>query len=99
MVKKADFKNNLSAVVENKIDNKDDTKQVNKIEVVEDGQVQPSLVIEKKKKKRNTKKTFPVYMEEDMVNELDKICNKTGYNRNELINKMVEYSLKYIEFK
>lgn len=96
MAKKADFKNAIGEIIEDK-------DQVATEPVVQETQEQvpgeAPFILEKKKKKKNTKKSFPLYMEEDRVNELDKLCNKTGYTRNELINLMIDYSLKNLQIK
>lgn len=93
---KVDFKPSLKGQI--KVDNpkEQEVKEVEQLD--EAGQDQP-FIIERKKKKKNLKKSFPMYMEEDRVNELDRICNKTGYTRNELINMMVSYALKNLEIK
>lgn len=95
--KKADFKGAISGIIEEKEepvvveqDNEIDSEQVTSDE---------PFILEKKKKKKAIKKSFPLYMEEEKVNELDKICNKTGYTRNELINLMISYALKNLEIK
>lgn len=52
----------------------------------------------KKPKKKSTKKAFPVYMDEQKVNKLDRICRKNGCTRNELVNSMIDFALeRYID--
>ena len=96
--KKVSFEETL--VGEIKVDDPkgQEVKEVDQQQLDESGQDQP-FVIEKKKKKKSIKKSFPLYMDEDRVNELDRICNKTGYTRNELINLMISYALKNVEIK
>lgn len=48
----------------------------------------------KKPKKKSTRKAFPVYMDEQKVNKLDRICRKNGCTRNELINSMIDFALE-----
>ena len=94
--KRVSFENAL--VGEIKVDDPKDQDVKDVEQSDEQGQEQP-FVLEKKKKKKNIKKSFPMYMDEERVNELDKICNKTGYTRNELINLMIDYALKNLEIK
>lgn len=96
MAKKADFKGSLGSIIE---EDKKAAKELAMEEVAEQVVSDSPFVLEKKKKKKNTKKSFPLYMEEEKVNELDKLCNKTGYTRNELINLMIDYSLKNLQIK
>ena len=96
MAKKADFKESLGLIIE---EDKKVDKELNIEDVDEQETSDSPFVLEKKKKKKNTKKSFPLYMEEDKVNELDKLCNKTGHTRNELINLMIDYSLKNLKIK
>lgn len=51
-------------------------------------------LLPKKSKKKDVKKSFPLYMQEEKVRKLDKICNKTGYSRNELINILIDKGLE-----
>ena len=95
MAKKADFKEALVGIIDAK---KEESIPIEiSTETISSGEV--PFVLEKKKKKKVSKKSFPMYMNEERVNELDKICNKTGYTRNELINLMVDYALKNLEIK
>ena len=95
MAKKANFKNELGKIIEEP-ENTPVLLDVDK-NVIESTEV--PLILEKKKKSKNVKKTFPVYMDQEKVNQLDKICNETGYTRNELINIMIEDCLKKIQIK
>ena len=95
MAKKADFKDAIGEIIDDKVQTDREPVQ----EIFEKIPGEASFILEKKKKKKNTKKSFPLYMEEDKVNELDKLCNKTGYTRNELINMMIDYSLKNLQIK
>lgn len=93
---KVTFEGVLKEEIKVDVPKEQEVKEVDQLD--ESGQDQP-FVIEKKKKKKNIKKTFPMYMDEDRVNEIDRICNRTGHTRNELINMMVEYALKNLEIK
>lgn len=55
--------------------------------------------ISKKKDEKAVKKTFNLYMNENLVKDLDQICKKTGYSRNELINKMCDFCVSNIDFE
>lgn len=55
---------------------------------------EPIFTLEKKNKKKEIKKTFPIYMIEEKVKKLDRLCNKYDLNRNELINKMIDFALE-----
>lgn len=98
MAKKVDFKGAIGGIIEEHKEEQhldDSTTQEVHDQVIND----TPFILEKKKKKKNTKKSFPLYMDENKVNELDKICNKTGYTRNELINLMIDFGLKNLQIK
>lgn len=92
MAGKVDFKN----VMKNEI--KEVEKQEKKVKANSE-EIIPKFTIEKKKKEKATRKTFPMYMEKEQLERIDKVCKKTGYNRNELINKMIDFCLENIELK
>ncbi len=39
-------------------------------------------------------KTFSIRIKEDLVEKINDISNKTGYSRNELIGKFLEYAVE-----
>lgn len=91
-----DFKNNIANNIEIKTPRKDNINIREKnIEIKE------NLMFEigKKELKKINKKNFPLYMENDKIKQLDKVCKKTGYSRNELINIMVDFCLDNLYFK
>jgi hypothetical protein len=55
--------------------------------------------IAKKKEDKEGKVNFPFYTDKSKQKELDKIAKKTGYSRNELINIMIDFCIKNIEFE
>ncbi|AKN34260.1 hypothetical protein Ccar_25885 (plasmid) [Clostridium carboxidivorans P7] len=55
------------------------------------------FTLKKKLDDKKEKKAFNVYMNPDLIKELDKISKKSGYSRNELINLMCEYCVKNLE--
>lgn len=55
--------------------------------------------LSKKKDDKTNKKVFNVYMENNLVKELDKLVKKSGYSRNELINLMCQWCINNLEFK
>ncbi|WP_257675468.1 ribbon-helix-helix domain-containing protein [Clostridium felsineum] len=90
---KESIKNNIKTEVsESKEDLKEDLPEVT---VAKDGKFK----ISKKKDEKSIKKTFNLYMNENLVKELDQICKKTGYSRNELINKMCDFCVNNIDFE
>lgn len=93
MAKKVDFKEAINSIIE-----EEKTENLPEDNVALPKNDEP-FIIEKKQKHKINKKTFPIYMNEDMVNELDKICNKTGYTRNELINMIVSQALKNMQIR
>lgn len=52
----------------------------------------------KKKIDKTNKKTFPVYMENDLLKKLTAISKKSGYSRNELINIMCNWCADNLDF-
>jgi hypothetical protein len=55
--------------------------------------------LEKKKEDKTNKKAFNVYMEDNIVKEIDKAAKKSGHSRNELINIMCQWCLTNLDFK
>ncbi len=62
-------------------------------------QVVSKFVIGKKREVKDKKVSFPIYMMESKKDKIDKIAKKTNYNRNELINMMIDFCIENIEFK
>lgn len=54
--------------------------------------------LSKKKTDKTNKKAFNVYMENNLIKELDKLGRKSGYSRNELINLMCSWCLTNLDF-
>lgn len=94
------MKNNFRESIKNNI--KSDVTE-SKVEDFKDEEVKIAgsgkFKISKKKDEKSIKKTFNLYMNEDLVKELDQICKKTGYSRNELINKMCDFCVNNIDFE
>lgn len=53
----------------------------------------------KTQKNKIVKKAFPLYLEDDKSRKLDSICKKMVLSKNELINKMIDYSLENLELE
>jgi hypothetical protein len=92
---KVDFKNNIKSNIKSNDEvsvsnSKDDIKQ-------QDNHITKTFKLGKKVDEKIVKKNFPVYMNVTLQKELDKICRKTGYSRNELINLMCEYCVQNLE--
>lgn len=87
------FKNELNPTheshTENKIENPIDDK------VVESSDSSFTII----KQKNPVKKPFQMYMTMEKLKILDKICKKTGCNRTELINQMVDYCIDELNNK
>lgn len=60
---------------------------------------EPVFTISVKQEEKPNQKTFNVYMDNDLVKELDKIAKKTKRSRNEVVNMMCEWCLKNIDIK
>lgn len=88
-----DKKNLKSAISKNLNKPKDEKNKDETIEKKED--IRFKLANKKEDKKQ--RKSFPVYMENNKIKELDKLCNITGYNRNELINIMIDFCIQNLE--
>lgn len=78
---KDDIKDNIKDDNEKSIIINQDEKEINSYDPL-DGYIQT--------KKKIEKKSFPVYMDKEKVNKLDKICKKKGCSRNELINSLID---------
>jgi hypothetical protein len=72
----------------------------NKIEIKAiDTDVNTKFQLGKKKEDKTNKKAFNVYMDDIFIKELDKVGKRSGYSRNELVNKMCQWCLDNLEFK
>lgn len=83
------------------MDKMDFDKALGKKEEVKEktNEEEPVFTISVKKEEKPNRKTFNVYMEADMVKEVDTIAKRTKRNRNEIINMMVEFCLENLEIK
>lgn len=59
----------------------------------------PKFKLAKKQEDKTKKVAFNTYMPDDLVKDLDKICKKTGYSRNELINIMCKWCVDNLEIE
>lgn len=55
------------------------------------------LIITKKLKGEDGHKTFSIRIKDETVERLDDIAQKTNRSRNDLINMLLEYAMKYCE--
>lgn len=58
----------------------------------------PEFVIGRKQSKKVNVKPFSIYPKSDLAEELDEIEKRTGYSRNEIVLKMIEYCVKNLKF-
>ncbi|EKD94575.1 MAG: hypothetical protein ACD_26C00033G0003 [uncultured bacterium] len=70
----------------------------NDVNINSDGQ-KSKFKLTKTQKNKIVKKAFPLYLEDDKSRKLDSICKKIGLSKNELINKMIDYSLENLELE
>lgn len=75
----------------------DNTKDNITENTINDTENNRKFILRKKSNEKKDKKAFNVYMEDNLVKNLDKICKKTGHTRNELINIMCEYCVTNLE--
>ena len=61
--------------------------------------INTKFVLRKKKFDKTNKKAFNVYMQNDLVDQLDKLVKKSGYSRNELISMMCKWCCCNLEFE
>lgn len=92
---KVDFKKNIRSNINTNdevsvSDSNDNIKE-------QDNNTTKSFKLSKKVDEKIIKKNFPVYMNVSLQKDLDKICKKAGYSRNELINLMCEYCVQNLE--
>lgn len=99
------FKNNLKNNIKDNIKNENQVSESNintnadiKDQADPKDQEVTTFKIGKKQEDKNEKVQFPLYTFKPTVKELDKVVKKTGYSRNELINMMIDFCLKNIEF-
>lgn len=55
------------------------------------------IVKPKKPRGEDGHKVFSIRIKDEIVTQLEEICAKTGYSRNELIGLLLEYSLENCE--
>ena len=53
------------------------------------------LIHPKRPKGEDGYKTFSIRVKEELVNKINDIAAQTGYSRNELIGKFLEYALEH----
>ncbi len=71
----------------------------NKDQIAKDNiNIESKFHLAKKKIDKTNKKTFPVYMENDLLKKLTAISKKSGYSRNELINLMCNWCTDNLDF-
>jgi len=77
--------NNIKDDVKNDTENKEQETGIKKFR------------IGKKKEDKSVRKSFPLYVDGAMQKDLDDICKKTKYSRNELILLMIQYCIDNLE--
>lgn len=92
---KLDLKNNIRSNI--KSNDEVSTSNSNSNIKKQDNHITKAFKLRKKVDEKIIKKNFPVYMNASLQKELDKICKKTGYSRNELIALMCEYCVQNLE--
>lgn len=95
---KNNIKNNIkkkdeTSILDNNI--KDDVK--NDTESKEQETITKKFIIGKKKEDKSVRKSFPLYVDGAMQKQLDDICKKTKYSRNELILMMIQHCIDNLE--
>ncbi|MCE5219686.1 MAG: CopG family transcriptional regulator [Clostridium sp.] len=86
-------KGNETSMLDNNI--KDDVKDNTENKDQETGT--KKFTIGKKKEDKSVRKSFPLYVDGAMQKDLDDICKKTKYSRNELILMMIQYCIDNLE--
>lgn len=90
---------NLKNNIRNSIKSNDEVSVSNSNDDIkkQDNNTTKAFKLGKKLDEKIVKKNFPVYMNVSLQKELDIVCRKTGYSRNELINLMCEYCVQNLE--
>jgi len=57
------------------------------------------LIIEKKLKGEDGYKTFSIRIKDETVEKLEELAKKSNRSRNDLINMLLDYAIKYAEVK
>ena len=93
-----DLKSNIKSNIkkENKTSNLDNNIK-NDIKSAEEEIDIKKFKIGKKKEDKSVRKSFPLYVDAKMQKDLDDICKKTKYSRNELILMMIQYCIDNLE--
>lgn len=58
-----------------------------------------TFVLKKKVDDKKGKKVFNVYMKPELLKELDRASKRSGWSRNELVNKMIEYCIDNLKIE
>lgn len=96
---KFDFKNSMKNNTKKEVETPVlDTNTTNETETLNQESNVKKFIIGKKQEDKSVKKSFPLYTDGEKQKKLDKICKRTGYSRNELINMMIDHCLENIEF-
>lgn len=92
-----DFKNNITNNIK-----KENEKSISNTDTTNDIKVDEKepmrFEIGKKQEDKNDRVQFPFYTDKTKQKDLDKVCKKTGYSRNELINMMIDFCLENIKY-
>ena len=57
------------------------------------------LIIEKKLKGEDGYKTFSIRIKDETIEKLEELAKKSNRSRNDLINMLLDYAIKYAEVK
>lgn len=93
MAKKVDFKNALNTQIDKVEDERTSVMDINEEQNINQEQEENVIFTIEKKAKKESKRNIALYIEPDTLKELDKVCKKTEYNRNEMINTMIKFCL------
>lgn len=83
-----------------KLDNKAVDKNEHKnLDAADNNEESSSFILKKKVDDKKGKKVFNVYMQPEKLKELDKISKRTGWSRNEVVNKMIDYCIDNLKIE
>jgi metal-responsive CopG/Arc/MetJ family transcriptional regulator len=55
-----------------------------------------TIVIKRRNNRKVEKRHIPVYIDPDVVREIDELSKISGHSRNELINTFIEFGLRQV---
>lgn len=92
---KPNFKDNIKDNINNQETPKNESSEIKDFTPSND--TNSTFVLKKKVDDKKGKKVFNVYMDPELLKELDKLAKRTNWSRNELVNMMCQHCINNLK--